>query len=82
VVELLILKSGGQYIRIQNNRYGRGGLDKASVFPLNRAEEVAFHLAELKKSCFSDAAVYKLIIEEKPYDESGRRPEDPVCGGR
>ena len=74
-MELLILKTGEDYICIKDNRYSKCGLDKASVFPLDQVEKVAFHLAELRKNYFSNAAVFKLIVEEKPYDENKRLQE-------
>jgi hypothetical protein len=80
-MELLILKSGEDYIRIDDKRYSKCGLDKASVFPLDQVEKVAFHLAELRKLHLVDAAIVKLILEEKPYDKNERLQENTLCDG-
>lgn len=70
MVELLILKSGDDYIRIEGDRYRKCRLDKASVFPLEQSEKVMTHLTELKQNHFAEAAVFRLILEEKPYEEN------------
>lgn len=72
MVELLILKSGDDYIRVEGDQYRKCRLDKASVFPLEQAQKVMAHLAELRQNHFADAAVFRLKLEEKPYHEEYR----------
>jgi len=64
-MELLILKSGKEYIRVMENRFLKVGLDKASVFPMDQITQVREHEAQLKARGFESVAIKKLILTEK-----------------
>ncbi|MDJ0831468.1 MAG: hypothetical protein QNI92_16565 [Desulfobacterales bacterium] len=68
MMELLILKSGNDYIRVTEAQFMPCGLDKASVFPMNQVQSVKSHLSRLKQYGFSDAAIFKLKLEEEPFE--------------
>lgn len=72
-MQLLILKSGSTYIRVQSSQhenqmdslYQLVGLDKASVFPFTQLEEVRRHESSLKEKGFADVRLKKLILTEE-----------------
>ncbi|NOX32807.1 MAG: hypothetical protein GXP56_03585 [Deltaproteobacteria bacterium] len=64
-MELLILKSGREYIRFKDNGYLLVSLDKASVFPLDRINAVQEHEAYLKKKGFHNIRIKKLVLTEE-----------------
>ncbi len=66
-MELLIIKSGKQYIRFKDNGYQRCTLDKASVFPTARIRHVQNLLADLRARGVADARIKKLILTEEPF---------------
>lgn len=66
-MDLLVLKSGGDYIRVANHHYQRCKLNKASVFPISQRDSVARHLANLQAAGFEAPAVARLEIRETPY---------------
>ncbi len=68
ITELLVLKLGEDYIRLQDGKYLRSVLPKASVFPLGRCEEARVHLAELRAVGAPEAGLFRLSIAEEPYD--------------
>lgn len=68
VTELLVLKVGGDYLRVREGNAQRCGLEKASVFPLSRLEAVRAHLAELLAGGFPEARLCRLKITEEPFD--------------
>ena len=66
-MELIILKSGDQYIRVKDGGYHYVALDKASVFPLGRLDQVKEHLAELRAAGDERLVLKKLVITEKDF---------------
>ena len=64
-MELLIIKSGQDYIRFKDDNYLLVRLDKASVFSLKRMEQVRQHESHLKKQGFSTVCIRKLILTEE-----------------
>ena len=67
VKRLLIIKQGPAYIRVTDNGYTTCNMDKASVFPESRIEEVLAHVKRLNAHGKEAAAVYQLTITETPY---------------
>ena len=67
-MELLIIKTGNQYIRVKDDAYEVCGLDKTSVFPVKKLEDVKQHIETLKAKQFSDVLLYKLSIAEEPFN--------------
>jgi hypothetical protein len=65
-MELLIIKSGTDYIRVNPGKYEAVGLDKASVFPMHKLAQVKDHRTRLRASGFPEAAIYRLALEETP----------------
>lgn len=64
-MELIIIKSGNDYIRAKNGTFHLVGLDKASVFPLEELELVRRHQADLQRAGFTDIILKKLVISEE-----------------
>lgn len=66
-MELLILKSGEQYLRVTDEHYLPVGLDKASVFPMEKLDLVREHEAAIKAAGFTEVRLKKLILKEEDY---------------
>ena len=64
-MELLILKSGLDYIRCKDGAFLRVGLDKASVFPMDRMMLVQQHAEALKDLGFEGVSIKKLVLTEE-----------------
>ena len=65
-MELLIIKSGKDYVRVKTENYSLCQLDKASVFPIDNLDEVKKHVKSLKEKDFPLLSIYKLkLIEEQ-----------------
>ena len=64
-MELLILKSGPDYVRYKDGAYLRTGLDKASVFPVDRMMLVRQHAETLKGLGFEKVTIKKLVLTEE-----------------
>jgi hypothetical protein len=64
-MELLIIKSGKDYIQFKDNNYLTVQLDKASVFPFDHMEIVQQHKARLKEQGFINISIKKLILTEE-----------------
>jgi len=64
-MELLILKSGPDYIRYKDGAFLRTGLDKASVFPMDRMMVVRQHAEALKDQGFDQVSIKKLVLREE-----------------
>ena len=64
-MELLIIKAGSDYIRVREGEYLRVGLDKASVFPMDRLPMVRTHESRLKQGGFQAVRIKKLILTEE-----------------
>ena len=65
-MELLIIKSGKDYIRVKAEDYILCQLDKASVFPIDRLDAVKKHVKKLREKDFTRVAIYKLKMIEEP----------------
>lgn len=64
-MELLILKSGDEYVRFKDDRYLLVKLEKASVFPFDQLDVVRQHEARLVEDGFMAVCVKKLILTEE-----------------
>ncbi len=69
-MELLILKSRDDYIRIKDEKYVNCKLERASVFPLDKLAEVRAHKNKLDKLGFSKPSIHKLILKEELFHEN------------
>jgi hypothetical protein len=67
-MELLIIKSGENYIRFKNGDYLCCKLDKASVFSPEQLEEVKTHVTALKAHSFPQVCIRKLRLTEGPFE--------------
>ena len=74
-MELLIMKNGKEYVRVRNDAYLFVGLDKASVFPLEKLEVVQGHIGRLQVRGFGEAEIRKLTLTEEPYNQQDRLPD-------
>jgi len=63
-LELLIVKTCGNYLRFKKDRILEVGLDKASVFPMDRLS----HVKDLERQAaalgFEKTQIRKLILQE------------------
>ncbi len=66
-MELLIIKSGTQYLRVTDDGYHAVGLDKASVFPMEKLNKVQAHAAAARAAGFPKARLKKLMLTEEDY---------------
>ena len=64
-MELLIIKTGKDYIRVKDDNYFIVQLDKASVFPLEKLDLVKNHESSLRQQGFKDTYIKKLILTEE-----------------
>ncbi len=67
MTQLLILKNSKGYFRIKNEGYHSCTLQQASVFPLDKVEEVQSLLERLHGEGLDDTEIYKLTINEEPF---------------
>ncbi len=65
IMELLILKSNMDYIRIKDEGPVVVQLDKASVFPMDQIDRVNAHKTDLIASGFENVSIKKLILTEE-----------------
>ena len=65
-MELLIIKSGDDYIRVKAGDYFLCQLDKASVFSIDSLDAVKKHVQKLREKDFIRVAIYKLKMIEEP----------------
>ena len=70
LMELFVIKSGNDYIRVVNDQYTLCGIDKASVFPPDKLENVKAHLKKIQERNFANVSISKLKIEEEPIDKT------------
>ncbi len=68
-MDLLIIKTGDNYIRVGQNAYEAVGMDKASVFPMSQLNWVKEHSAKARSSGFPEAAIYRLHLTEEPLGD-------------
>jgi hypothetical protein len=66
-MELLIMKNKTEYIRVKEDTYLFVGLDKASVFPLEKIDVVRGHMKNLQARGFMHVSIYRLKLSEEPY---------------
>ncbi len=66
-MELLIVKTGGEYIRVKPEGCLCVGLDKASVFPMDQLGKVLALEADLKAQNFKDVCIKKLVLTEVDF---------------
>ncbi len=64
-MELLIIKTQNQYIRIKDEDYHLVNMDKASVFPMKRYDEVQAHAQILMEKGYETVVIKKLVITEE-----------------
>lgn len=64
--ELLIVKTGEDYIRFRKVGFERCAMNKGSVFPLSSAEEVKSKCNELRENT-PDVQIMKLTIVEESF---------------
>jgi len=64
-MELLIIKSGKNYIRFKDNSYLNVQLDKASVFPFDHMDIVQQHKTRMEEQGFINISIKKLILTEE-----------------
>ncbi|MGD9216001.1 MAG: hypothetical protein PVJ84_14375 [Desulfobacteraceae bacterium] len=67
-MELLIIKSGKDYIRVKADSYTLCQLDKASVFPMDKLEEVKTHTQILRDKGFHCVSISRLKLSEEPFE--------------
>ena len=67
-MELLIIKSGKDYIRVKAGDYILCQLDKASVFPIENPDEVKKHVKKLREKDFPLISIYRLKLLEEPFE--------------
>ena len=65
VTELLVIKYNDSYIRVKDGEYTICGLDKASVFPMEKMEEVKEHIKKIKEKQNCSPSIFKLILREE-----------------
>lgn len=70
MTELLIIKTGSEYLRIVGDAGVPGPLNKASVFRLSEAAEAKARCRQMAAAGVA-AVLMKLTIFEEPYTESG-----------
>ncbi len=68
-MELLIIKTPNGYVRIKDDQYHYCAIDKASVFPMDKLDQVKTHLRNLHID-YPEAIINKLILTEEPFTES------------
>jgi hypothetical protein len=67
-MELLIIKSGDDYIRVKAEQYLLCRLDKASVFPMHKLQEVKSHANILREKGFDRISIARLTLSEEPFE--------------
>lgn len=63
----MIIKDHDRYIRVKGDDYQVCNLDKASVFPMDKLDEVKRHVDTMKENGFERPAMAKLILREEPF---------------
>jgi hypothetical protein len=69
-MDLLIIKCGRDYIRVKEDTFITVGLDKASVFPMDQLDQVRDRLKQVQASGLVQAAIYRLTLTERPFEEA------------
>jgi len=68
-MELLILKSGERYMHVKPEGGHLGGIEKASVYPMQKLPEVKQLIRDLSRQGFQDISIWKLILTEMPLED-------------
>ena len=68
-MELLIIKSGKDYVRVKEGDYILCNLNQASVFPMDKLDLIKDHLKRLRNRNFASVSVNRLIISEEPFND-------------
>ncbi|MFK5954805.1 MAG: hypothetical protein QM498_17275 [Desulfobacterium sp.] len=63
--EFLIIKLGNDCIRVKEELYSVCGLDKASVFPMEKLEIVKAHVTAMEKNHGWKGTIRRLILREE-----------------
>lgn len=63
----MIIKNRDQYVRVKGEDYQVCNLDKASVFPMDKLDEVKRHVDTMKQNGFEKPVMAKLILREEPF---------------
>lgn len=64
---LLIIKNRDHYIRVKGDEYQVCTLDKASVFPMEKLEQVKRHVDTMEQNGFEQPVIARLILREEPF---------------
>ncbi len=64
-MELLIIRTNDQYIRVKPDQFLEVNLDKASVFPMDRLDHVRALEAQLRDKGFENVVIKKLVLTEE-----------------
>jgi hypothetical protein len=67
-MELLVIKSGEDYIRVKTDHYLPCQLDKASVFPMDKLEAVKHHVELIRAKGFQRISISRLMLSEAPFE--------------
>lgn len=68
ISELLVVKGGDSYYRFSEGEFSPCSMNKASVFPLERLDEVR-KLCQQVSETGGAAILMKLTISEEPFTE-------------
>ncbi|NNG02384.1 MAG: hypothetical protein HKM93_23625 [Desulfobacteraceae bacterium] len=67
-MELFIIRTGDDYIRVLEDGYRVCGMDKASVFPMERLDQAEAHVRELEGSQYPEVRLRRLLITETSFE--------------
>lgn len=73
MTELLIIKAGENYFRCRDDRFEPCTLSKASVFPLDQADQVRLLCRKLAMTGVAGPVLRKLTIIEEPFDQEANQ---------
>ena len=64
-MDLLIIKTGKHYLRTSTEVFETVNLDKASVFPMDRLDQVRELEQQAQAQGFQDLIIKKLVLSEE-----------------
>ncbi|MCG8566869.1 MAG: hypothetical protein MI747_17495 [Desulfobacterales bacterium] len=64
-MELLIIRTNDQYIRVKPDEFLEVNLDKASVFPMAQLDHVRELETRLRDTGFKNVRIKKLVLTEE-----------------
>jgi hypothetical protein len=67
-MELLVIKSGENYIRVKTDHYRPCQLVKASVFPMDKLDVVKNHVKRIRAKGFRHISISRLTLSETPFE--------------